>query len=58
METNVEKKGNILRLWTIKSPTESAFISHKGNSYQAIEIAEGVKIINKIFIFKFQTLII
>ena len=32
----------VLHLWTIKSPTASAFISHKGNSYQAIEIAEGV----------------
>ena len=32
----------VLHLWTIKSPTASAFISHKGNSYQAIEMAEGV----------------
>lgn len=34
---------DILHLWTIKPPTNRRLISHKGNGYQAIEIAEGVK---------------
>ena len=33
----------LLNLLTIKSPTSRRLISHKGNSYEAIEIAEGVK---------------
>jgi len=36
-------KIRILHLWTIKPPTNRRLISHKGNGYQAIEIAEGVK---------------
>jgi len=32
-----------LNLWTSKSPKTRRLISHKGNSYQAIEIADGVK---------------
>ena len=31
-----------LHLWTIKSPRTRRLISHKGNGYQAIEIAKGV----------------
>jgi hypothetical protein len=34
---------DILHLWTIKSPSSRQLISRKGNGYQAIEIAEGVK---------------
>jgi hypothetical protein len=34
---------HFLHLWTIKPPTNRQLISHKGNGYQAIEIAEGVK---------------
>jgi hypothetical protein len=33
----------VLRLWTIKSQISRQLISGKGNGYQAIEIAEGVK---------------
>ena len=32
-----------LPLWTIKPPNNRRLNSHKGNGYQAIEIAEGVK---------------
>jgi hypothetical protein len=32
----------MLHLCTIKSPTSSAFISSKGNSYHALEKCEGV----------------
>jgi hypothetical protein len=41
------KMSNLLHLCTIKSPTLSAFISSKCNSYHALEKCEGVKFSNK-----------
>ena len=38
------KMSNLLHLCTIKSPTSSAFIGSKGNSYHALEKCEGVKV--------------
>ncbi len=37
----------VLQLCTIKSPTESAFISDKANSYQALEKCKGVQLKEK-----------
>ena len=37
-------KRKILHLCTIKSPTSSAFIGSKGNSYHALEKCEGVNV--------------
>jgi len=40
---------HFLQLWSIQSPTSRRLISHKGNGYQAIEKAEGVKVSKKDF---------
>jgi hypothetical protein len=45
-EVSNEKSPVDLHLWTIKSPRTRRLISHKGNGYQAIEIARGVKSTN------------
>ena len=42
-ESESESDPLSLHLWTIKSPSSRQLISHKGNSYPAIEITEGVK---------------
>ena len=43
----------MLHLCTIKSPTSSAFISSKGNSYHALEKCEGVKGAKFLFFISF-----
>ena len=44
--TDIVDMPDLLHLCTFKTPTKSAVMSDKGNSYHALEKCEGVKIIN------------
>jgi hypothetical protein len=47
----------LLHLWTIKSPSSRRLISHKGNGYQAIEIAKGVNNTNSLTAYHISILL-